>query len=137
MLLRQRPVSCFLSRFLGFLGSHGQFISLFSCLYHAVLVSAGQCQVSCLLPYCGGYAKSHFSTELIFEPLFFCLKQEQGIMKCSYKTSCYCQKAPITQCSLQSIMKLPWESTPGLSLRMRATSYVQHSGSTSSPHSQF
>lgn len=140
VLFWQRSVSCFLSRFLSFLGSHGQFICLFSCLYHAVLVPAGQCWVSCLLPYCGGYAKSYLSTstsELIFEPLFFCLKQEQGTMKCSYKTSCHCQKATITQCSLQRINEAALESTPGLSLRMRATPYVQHFGSTSSLHSQF
>lgn len=108
VLFWQRSVSCFLILFLSFLGSHGQFICLFSCLYHAVLVPAGQCWVSCLLPYCGGYAKSYLSTstsELSFEPLFFffCLKQEQGTMKCSYKTSCHCQKAIITQCSLQRI----------------------------------
>lgn len=78
VLFWQRSVSCFLILFLSFLGSHGQFICLFSCLYHAVLVPAGQCWVSCLLPYCGGYAKSYLSTstsELSFEPLFFFLPE--------------------------------------------------------------
>lgn len=134
VLLHQRSVGCCLSQCLCFLGSSLVSPSVYplaqTTLSWLLKSSAGSFSFFHTVVAILGLLPLHANLRINSESFFLCLKQEQEMMRCYHERDLSlhcCQKAAVTQ-RLRAGEEAgwPWEATPCLSLRVKATLLIWH-----------